>query len=117
MDSHADCLFCKIVASVAPAHVVYRDEWVTAFRDIRPAAPVHVLIVPNRHVPGLNELAELPGDLAGRLLHSAALVARQEGVHESGYRVIINTGDDSGQIVFHLHLHLIGGQHMRYPIG
>jgi histidine triad (HIT) family protein len=117
MNSHPECLFCKIVTRAAPAQIIYHDEWVTAFRDIHPAAPVHVLIVPNRHVTGLNELAEVGADLAARLLLAAADVARREGVHESGYRVIINTGADSGQIVLHLHLHLIGGQHMRYPIG
>jgi histidine triad (HIT) family protein len=117
MDSRLDCLFCKIISRTAPAHIVYSDDGVTAFRDIHPAAPTHVLIVPNRHVVGLNELVEDEAGLGGRLLRAAALVARQEGVHESGYRVIINTGADSGQIVPHLHLHLIGGQHMRYPIG
>jgi histidine triad (HIT) family protein len=117
MDSHPECLFCKIVSRAVPAQIVYSDEWVTAFRDIHPAAPTHVLIVPNRHVAGLNDLAADETDLGGQLLRAAARVARQEGVHESGYRVIINTGADSGQIVFHLHLHLIGGQHMRYPIG
>jgi len=117
MDSHPECVFCRIVARAAPAQIVHHDEWVTAFRDIHPAAPVHVLIVPNRHVAGLNELAEAGPDLAARLLLAAADVARREGVHESGYRVIINTGAESGQIVLHLHLHLIGGQHMRYPIG
>jgi len=117
MDSLPSCLFCKIVAHAAPAQIVYQDEWVTAFRDIHPAAPVHVLIVPNRHVVGMNELAEAGADLAARLLRTTADVAHQEGVHESGYRVIINTGADSGQIVPHLHLHLVGGQHMRYPIG
>ncbi len=117
MDSHPDCPFCKIVLRAAPAQIVYSDDWVTAFRDIHPAGPTHVLIVPNRHLSGLNELTRDEGGLGGRLLQAAAHVARLEGVHESGYRVIINTGADSGQIVSHLHLHLIGGQHMRYPIG
>ncbi len=117
MDSPPNCLFCKIATRAAPAQIVYQDEWITAFRDIHAAAPLHVLIIPNRHVAGLNELGEAGSDLAARLLLAAADVAHREGVHERGYRVIINTGANSGQIIPHLHLHLLGGQHMRYPIG
>jgi histidine triad (HIT) family protein len=111
------CIFCKIVAGSASAKIVYKDDQVTAFRDIHPVAPTHVLIVPNRHIDSLNELAEADQALAGTLLLAARKIAEQEGIAESGYRLILNTGIEGGQTVFHLHLHLIGGQRMRFPMG
>jgi histidine triad (HIT) family protein len=117
MSAEDPCIFCRIVARKAPAQVVYQDEWVTAFRDIRHVAPTHILIVPNQHVASLEELTIDNFALGGRLLWAAREVARQDGVADSGYRVIINTGPDSGQIVPHLHLHVLGGRPMRYPIG
>ncbi len=112
-----DCIFCKIVEGQAPGDIVYRDELVTAFRDISPRSPVHLLIVPNRHLASLNDLASEDEAAAGRMLAVARKLAEQEGVHEDGYRLIINTGPHAGQVVHHLHLHLIGGQRMRYPMG
>jgi len=111
------CIFCKIVAGQAPATILYQDEVATAFRDIHPVAPTHVLVVPNRHIPSVNDL--VPGDetLVGYLVTIAGQVARQEGIDQTGYRLILNTGPDSGQAVFHLHLHVIGGQRMRFPMG
>ena len=113
----ADCIFCRIIASQAPAEIVYADEQATAFRDIHPVAPTHILIVPNQHIASVNDLT--PGDeaLIGHLFSLARQIARQEGVDQSGYRLIVNTGRDAGQAVFHLHLHLIGGQRMRFPMG
>jgi len=97
--------------------MVCADEQATAFRDIHPVAPTHILIVPNQHIASVNDLT--PGDeaLIGHLFSLARQIARQEGVDQSGYRLIVNTGRDAGQAVFHLHLHLIGGQRMRFPMG
>ena len=112
-----DCIFCKIVAGQAPAAILYRDELAVAFRDIHPVGPTHVLVVPNRHIVSVNDLT--PGDesLVGHLVLIAGQIARQEGIDQSGYRLILNTGPDSGQAVFHLHLHVIGGRPMRFPMG
>ena len=112
-----DCLFCNIVTNRAPSEVVYRDEFVTAFRDINPVAPTHILLVPNRHIATMNDLTQEDEGLIGHMISLAPKIAAQEGINETGYRLIINTGPHGGQVIFHLHLHLIGGQHMRYPMG
>jgi histidine triad (HIT) family protein len=112
-----DCIFCKIVAGEIPSTQVYRDEQVTAFRDINPAAPVHVLIVPNRHIASVNDLTAEDEPLIGHLFSVAKQIAAEEGIAESGYRLIINTGPAGGQVVFHLHLHLLGGHRMKHPMG
>ena len=112
-----DCIFCKIIARKAPAQILYQDEQVTAFRDIHPVAPTHVLVVPNRHIASVNDLAEADELLAGHLFLVARIIAIQEGIDQSGYRLIANSGPNSGQLVFHLHLHVIGGQRMRFPMG
>lgn len=111
------CIFCKIIAREAHADVVYHDEQVTAFRDIHPVAPTHILIVPNKHIESVNALAPEDEPLMGHLFTVAGKLAREEGIHHNGYRLIVNTGADGGQTVFHLHLHLIGGQRMRHPMG
>jgi len=92
--------------------VIYQDELVTAFRDIHPAAPVHILIVPNEHIRSLNEVKEQHQELLGKLIMVAKELAIQEGVDEDGYRLLINTGPDAGQSVFHMHVHLIAGKHL-----
>lgn len=112
-----NCLFCKIVAGQIPGDVVYQDDQAFAFRDIHPAAPVHVLVVPKKHLASLNELADGDQTLAGHLLEVARKVAEQEGIAQSGYRTIINTGANAGQEVFHLHVHVLGGHRMRHPMG
>lgn len=112
-----NCIFCRIVAGQAPARVVYRDEHVTAFHDIHPAAPVHLLIVPNAHYASLNDLPPEDTHLSGHLLRVARLLAEREGLAGSGYRLLINTGPDGGQTVFHLHVHLLGGRRLRFPFG
>ena len=111
------CVFCKIVSKEAEAAIVYSDEQVTAFRDIRPVARTHILIVPNRHIESVNALEIEDEQLMGHLFTVASQLAKQEGIDEGGYRLITNTGIDGGQTVFHLHLHLIGGQRMKYPMG
>ena len=111
------CIFCKIVSGEAKAAVVYRDEQVTAFRDIHPVAPTHILIVPNKHIESVSTLEAEDKPLIGHLLTVASQLAKEEGISKGGYRLITNTGVDGGQTVLHLHLHLIGGQRMRYPMG
>lgn len=111
------CIFCKIIAGEAPSQQLYHDELVTAFRDIHPVAPVHVLVIPNQHISTLNEVTLADQALLGRMMWVARLVAEQEEIADSGYRLILNTNYDGGQVVYHLHLHVIGGQRMRYPMG
>lgn len=106
-------IFSRIIAGEVPADIVYRDDRVTAFRDINPAAPTHILIVPNREIPTVNDLADEDGELAGHMLLVARDLAKSEGIDESGYRLIINCNRDGNQEVFHLHMHLIGGR----PLG
>ena len=105
----ADCIFCKIIAGQAPAEIIYRDERAVAFYDRSPRAPVHALIVPVEHIDSLNDLTPEHESLAGHLFLVAHKVAEQENISRSGYRLIVNTGRGAGQVVFHLHLHLLGG--------
>jgi histidine triad (HIT) family protein len=112
-----NCIFCKIAAGEIPAQLVYEDEAAVAFRDINPQAPTHVLVIPREHVASLAEAEEGHGSLLGRLLLAAARVARDEGLDESGYRTVINTGAGAGQSVFHLHLHVLGGRPLKWPPG
>ena len=111
------CIFCKIVSGDASATVVYRDEQITAFRDRSPVAPTHILIVPNKHIESVGALNVEDEQLMGHLFTVALKLAEEEGISKGGYRLITNTGADGGQTVFHLHVHLIGGQRMRYPMG
>lgn len=112
-----DCLFCKIIAGEVPSTKVYEDEVLYAFRDINPAAPTHVLIVPKKHIRDNNDFS--PGDepIAGKMFSAVKTIAAQEGVAENGYRLILNTGPHGRQEIPHLHLHLIGGQIMQHPMG
>jgi histidine triad (HIT) family protein len=113
----ANCIFCQIIAGKSPSTMLYQDEHVSAFRDIHPVAPTHVLVVPNKHIASVNDLAPEDEALVGHLFTIASQLACQEGIDQTGYRLIVNTGPHSGQIIFHLHLHLIGGQRMRFPMG
>ena len=106
-------LFSKIISGELPGDIVYQDDLVTAFRDINPAAPTHILIVPNKFVATVNDLTADDEQLAGRMILTAKRLAEQEGIAEDGYRLIINCNRDGGQEVYHLHLHLIGGR----PLG
>lgn len=110
-----DCLFCKMVAGIIKPDVVYEDENILAFRDINPQAPVHILIIPKRHIATLNGLDDPL--LAGQLLQTAVKLAEQEGLAETGYRTVFNCNKHGGQEVYHLHLHLLGGRQMRWPPG
>jgi histidine triad (HIT) family protein len=105
----ADCLFCRIVAGEIPADIVARTERTVAFRDIAPQAPTHVLVVPREHHDNAAALAAADPDLLAALVEAGAAVAAAEGVDTSGYRLVLNTGPDSGQTVFHVHLHVLGG--------
>ena len=106
----SDCIFCKIVSGDIPATVVYRDETVTAFRDIHPAAPIHILVVPNRHVDDICDVRALAPGLLPAMFGAANHVAQEEGVGESGYRLLLNYGPDANLTVPHLHLHVLGGR-------
>ena len=112
-----DCIFCKIAAGEIPATKLYDDGEVLAFRDINPEAPVHLLVIPRRHIATLNDLTEADAALIGRLYLAAKRVAAEAGVAESGYRTVINCNRDAGQIVFHVHLHLLAGRELGWPPG
>jgi histidine triad (HIT) family protein len=112
-----NCLFCRIVAGTIPSTIVYRDDKVTAFQDIQPRAPVHVLVVPNEHVASTNDLDEGHDAVIGYLIRITQVVAREQGVAESGYRLVVNTGADAMQSVAHLHVHILGGRHLGWPPG
>jgi histidine triad (HIT) family protein len=112
-----DCLFCRIVAGEIPSELIYQDERSIAFRDINPQAPVHVLVVPREHMESLDEATQKDEAMLGHLLRVAARVANEQGLSESGYRTVINTGAGAGQSVFHLHVHVLGGRSMNWPPG
>ena len=109
-----DCIFCKIIAKEIPGDIVYADEYVTAFRDIQPAAPTHILIIPNKHIASINNLEEGDAHLLGKMNFAAKQIAKSEGVNESGYRLTINNGPDAGQVVFHIHMHLLAGKRLNH---
>lgn len=113
----SDCLFCKISTRQIPAKVLYEDHTVMAFEDIQPQAPTHILVIPRRHVPALSELGEPDGTLLAHMTAVLNRLARDRGVAESGYRVVVNNGPDANQSVAHLHLHLLGGRPFGWPPG
>jgi histidine triad (HIT) family protein len=115
--SEQNCLFCRIVAGETPADTVYQDNLCIAFRDVNPQAPVHVLVIPRDHMESLDEAAQKDEAMLGHLLRVAARVANEQGLSESGYRTIFNTGAGAGQSVFHLHLHVLGGRPLSWPPG
>jgi histidine triad (HIT) family protein len=104
------CIFCKIAAGKLPAKVVYQDERAMVFEDIHPAAPVHLLVIPRKHIPDVDHIAEEDRDLIGHLLHVAAKVAAERGFAASGYKLVVNNGPGAGQVVFHLHVHVLSGR-------
>lgn len=112
-----DCLFCKIVAGEIPSQVVLDREEVFAFRDINPAAPTHILLVPHKHVRDVSEISNEHGALLAQIFETAHEIAQSEGIASSGYRIVANTGPNAGQSVFHLHFHLLGGRRMAWPPG
>ena len=112
-----DCLFCKVIAGKVPGTIVHQDDHVVAFRDINPQAPMHVLVVPRRHIATLNDLGPEDDDLVGELVRRAAALAREQGCAERGYRTVFNCNADAGQTVFHIHLHVLGGRKFTWPPG
>ncbi len=112
----SDTIFSKIIRKEVPADIVYEDDLTLAFRDIHPQAPVHILVIPKKPIPGLSEAESEDHALMGHLLLTAKRVAQAFGL-DNGYRIVINNGADAGQTVYHLHLHILGGRHMRWPPG
>ena len=112
-----DCIFCDIVAGKIPSKIIYQDSNLVAFRDIKPQAPNHILIVPRQHIAALNEITDEQSDLMGRLIVVACQLARQESLDSTGYRLVINCGPQGGQIIPHLHLHLLGGRQLSSEMG
>jgi len=112
-----DCIFCKIVAGDIPSDILYRDDEVVAFRDINPLSPVHVLIIPTEHIAYLSDITEEKATLVAQMVNVANRLARSEGIAESGYRVVINCGEQGGQLVPHLHMHLMGGRKLSDQLG
>jgi len=112
----SDCLFCRVIRGEAKSKKVFEDDRVLAFEDIRPQAPTHVLVIPKKHIRGLKEADASDAELVGYCHVIAAQIARERGI-EDGYRTVLNVGPNSGQSVFHLHVHLIGGRHLKWPPG
>lgn len=112
-----NCLFCRIVAGEISSDIVYRDERSVAFRDTSPQAPVHVLVIPQEHMESLDDASQKDEALLGHLLRVAARVANEQGLSETGYRTVINTGAGAGQSIFHLHVHVLGGRSFTWPPG
>ena len=117
MTDRAECIFCGIADGRVPATIVREDQHTVAFRDLDPKAPLHVLVIPRRHIASVNDAADADAELMGRLFLAARDIAAAEGVAQSGYRLVMNTGSDAGQTVHHAHLHVIGGRHMKWPPG
>ena len=112
-----DCLFCKIIARDIPAAILYEDERVVIVQDINPKAPLHVLVVPRKHIATLNELTPADDALIGEMTRHAAIFARERGFDERGYRTVFNCNREAGQTVFHIHLHLLAGRALGWPPG
>nr|WP_271218150.1 histidine triad nucleotide-binding protein [Streptosporangium carneum] len=115
--TEAECLFCKIAAGEIPAKIVHETERTVAFRDVNPQAPTHVLVIPKGHYPNAAALAAADDGLADEVFKAAHAVAEQEGIAESGYRLVFNTGPGAGQTVFHVHGHVLGGRGLTWPPG
>jgi histidine triad (HIT) family protein len=112
-----ECIFCRIVDGTGKARVVYQDDLLLVFEDIRPKAPIHLLLVPRKHVATLLDLQEGDESLIGRIFLTASKVAREQGLAEKGFRVVVNCGEQAGQTVFHIHFHLMGGRRLAWPPG
>ncbi|MBL7125395.1 MAG: histidine triad nucleotide-binding protein [Dehalococcoidales bacterium] len=112
-----DCIFCQIVAGKVPSEIIHQDEEVIAFHDINPQAPIHLIIIPKRHIPSLTHLSEAEAQLMGHMVNIANQLAKREGIFESGYRLVVNCGKEGGQVVPHLHLHLLGGRKLSDTLG
>lgn len=113
----SDCLFCKVVDKKIPARIVYEDEQALAFEDINPQAPVHILVIPKKHIPHVLGAEPADNALMGHLLQVVSRVARDRGIADRGFRLVANTNPDSGQEVYHIHFHVLGGRRMHWPPG
>lgn len=112
-----ECVFCQIVRGESPAHIVYEDDSTIAFKDINPQAPVHILVIPKRHIRTLLDIQSSDEPLLGHLFSVANAVAREHGIAQRGFRLVMNCGLESGQSVWHIHLHVLGGRKMGWPPG
>ena len=112
-----DCLFCKIIQKEIPSEIIHQDDDITIFKDINPAAPVHLLVIPNKHIPSVNEMTPVDELILGKLFSGAKKAAENMGIDETGYRLIVNNGPDAHQEIFHIHMHLLGGGEMKHPMG
>lgn len=112
-----DCLFCKMILKKIPCKIVYEDETCLAFEDINPQAPVHILLIPKTHLPGLADLGEEDAEILASMFSLVSRLAEEKKIKESGFRTVVNTGKGAGQTVFHLHIHLLGGRGFRWPPG
>jgi histidine triad (HIT) family protein len=112
-----DCIFCKIAGHEIPAQIVYEDEYVLAFKDLKPIAPMHVLVIPKKHVSGIADAADEDAELMGRILLAVKELTKDDALAEDGFRVVINQGEKAGQSVFHLHVHVLAGRPMDWPPG
>jgi len=109
-----DCIFCRIISGEIPSKIVYQDEDVVVFPDINPITPVHLLIITRKHIPSLARMTDADTPLVGKMVKAANKIAREQGISEKGYRLIINSGADAGQVVPHLHMHLMGGRNLHW---
>ncbi len=112
-----DCIFCKILKREIPSKIVYEDDQCLAFEDINPQAPIHILVIPKKHISTALDMSELDRELVGHLVLVASRIAQGKNIAQSGYRLVLNTNRDAGQTVFHIHLHLLGGRVMSWPPG
>ncbi len=110
----ADCIFCKIINKEIPSQIVYEDDDVIAFKDINPKAPVHILIVPKKHIPTLNDFTEEDNELLVKLIHTCKKIAKDFNVADSGYRVLVNVNKEGGQVIYHVHFHVMGGRLFKF---
>lgn len=117
MEKPMDCLFCKIINKEIPSTIAFEDDEVFAFEDINPKAPTHTLIIPKKHISTINDIEPAEATLAGKLILTAKKLAKEKGIAENGYRVLMNCNSDGGQEVYHIHLHLIGGRPLHWPPG
>lgn len=112
-----NCIFCKIINGEIPSQKVYEDDRILAFKDINPAAPIHIVIVPKEHISSANEINDSNKDVVGHIFEIAAVLAKENGIDKRGYRIVNNCGEEGGQSVNHLHFHLIGGRNLQWPPG
>jgi len=112
-----NCIFCKIASKQIDSNILFEDDTLVAFEDINPQAPIHILIIPKEHIPTINDVKEHHKDLLGKMILTAKKLASEKQISESGYRLVFNTEKDSGQEVFHIHLHLLGGRKFNWPPG